>query len=536
MGTELPGTVHARCYRYRDIPLLNSKNVPIPLLRHTTNISDCENKQDHGTAVAETLIDMAPDVTLYLAQPNTNFRMRKTVDWMISEGVSVINYSMSDRWDGTGDGTSPSKYSPLRTVDRAVAGGIVWINAAGNRAKTTWTGGYVDADGDGWLEFDSLDETNEVDIQGDESFRAELRWDDPLGGSWTWASTDLDLYLYDLNGKEVASSRDLQTVRSTVPPYEFLWYRAPEGKGGLYSLRVVHRGSAIDPPQRIQLRTSTGQNLEHATAEGSISTPADSSNPGMLAAGAAAWKAWGRGAVRDYSSRGPTLDGRIKPDIVGADGGKSAVKGIFVGTSQAAPHVAGLAALVRQRYPHLSPSEVVQFLKDRAAVPGGVSVPNNEWGHGFAHLPADDLEAEKTPEPTTPPTRAPQTAAFASVSAGRGHTCGVQRDGAVACWGEYDEGQATPPAGEFASVSAGSDHTCGVQRDGSVACWGHDDDGQATPPAGEFDSVSAGFSVLRGEDGRRRACWGNSDSIQATRLAWPGSSPPSAPGVATPAG
>ena len=69
--------------------------------------------------------------------------------------------------------------------------------------------------------------------------------------------------------------------------------------------------------------------------------------------------------------------------------------------------MAGLAALVRQRYPHLSPSEVVQFLKDRAAVPGGVSVPNNEWGYGFAHLPADDHEAEKNPEPTAPPTRGP---------------------------------------------------------------------------------------------------------------------------------
>ena len=36
-------------------------------------------------------------------------------------------------------------------------------------------------------------------------------------------------------------------------------------------------------------------------------------------------------------------------------------------------------------------------------------------------------------------------------------------------------GRATPPAGEFASVSAGSaQHTCGVMRDGTVACWGND--------------------------------------------------------------
>ena len=41
----------------------------------------------------------------------------------------------------------------------------------------------------------------------------------------------------------------------------------------------------------------------------------------------------------------------------------------------------------------------------------------------------------------------------------------------------------TPPSGEFASVSAGRLHTCGVRQDDSVECWGNDDYGQATPPS-----------------------------------------------------
>ena len=60
---------------------------------------------------------------------------------------------------------------------------------------------------------------------------------------------------------------------------------------------------------------------------------------------------------------------------------------------------------------------------------------------------------------------------FASVSAGPRHTCGVRTDGAVACWGENDYGQATPPQGEFASVSAGYSLTCGVRTDGVIQCW-----------------------------------------------------------------
>ena len=72
--------------------------------------------------------------------------------------------------------------------------------------------------------------------------------------------------------------------------------------------------------------------------------------------------------------------------------------------------------------------------------------------------------------------------AFASVSAGDYHTCGVRTDGAVECWGLKFGGQATPPGGSFASVSAGERHTCGVRTDGAVECWGLNLWGQAAPP------------------------------------------------------
>ena len=109
------------------------------------------------------------------------------------------------------------------------------------------------------------------------------------------------------------------------------------------------------------------------------------------------------------------------------------------------------------------------------------------------------------------------SSAFASVSAGGYHTCGVREGGSVACWGDDGDGQATPPSGRFASVSAGGYHTCGVREGGSVACWGDDGDGRTTPPSGRFASVSAGgYHTCGVGEGGSVACWGDDSYGQST--------------------
>ena len=129
MGTELPEPAGIRCY----------PEVATP----TNNLADCEHAERgsvHGTAVAEAVMDIAPEVDLYIASPSSRGDVHDVVDWMASQGVSVIVRSERDRFDGPGDGTSPDSLSPLKAVDRAVDSGIIWVNSAGNSNMNTWFG------------------------------------------------------------------------------------------------------------------------------------------------------------------------------------------------------------------------------------------------------------------------------------------------------------------------------------------------------------------------------------------------------------
>ncbi len=106
---------------------------------------------------------------------------------------------------------------------------------------------------------------------------------------------------------------------------------------------------------------------------------------------------------------------------------------------------------------------------------------------------------------------------FLSVSAGDAHTCAIDDDSEVLCWGDDSSGQVSEaPEGEFLSVSAGGSQSCAIRADGQLACWGDDSSGQVSEtPSGEFLSVSAGGShnCATGSDSAG-ACWGDNSKGQ----------------------
>ncbi|MEG8947602.1 S8 family serine peptidase [Rosettibacter firmus] len=112
---------------------------------------------------------------------------------------------------------------------------------------------------------------------------------------------------------------------------------------------------------------------------GKIVSPADAFN--MIAVGAVDTN----NLVTSFSSRGPTADGRIKPDIVAqgsrvyfalADGGYA----YGSGTSYATPIAAGIAALLKSAYPHLNNYQIRQIILESG---DNANSPDNHRGYGL---------------------------------------------------------------------------------------------------------------------------------------------------------
>lgn len=120
-----------------------------------------------------------------------------------------------------------------------------------------------------------------------------------------------------------------------------------------------------------------------------ISTPADAA--GAIAVGAVDE----RHMRASFSSRGPTADGRIKPDVA-APGVRVPVAtgtnsyGLGSGTSFSAPLVAGVAAQILQAHPDLRPEDVLRILTSTAH---NASSPDNDLGFGIINAGAALEEA-----------------------------------------------------------------------------------------------------------------------------------------------
>ncbi|OEU66113.1 MAG: hypothetical protein BBJ57_03255 [Desulfobacterales bacterium PC51MH44] len=332
--------------------------------------------QEHGTAVAEIVYDMAPGAQLYLIKVADTLDLLDAKNYSINNGIEIINHSLvvvntnfydGECWFG----------NAVCSADDAYANGILWVNAAGNEATQHYEAIFTDSDFDGWHNVSGSYENIEIFAFAGDTINVCLTWD-----AWPTTNQDYDLYLLDspldpLNPNPVAWSTDIQ---AGTQPTEEINYSVPVT--GTYYLAIFQLPGATSD-HRLEVY-SVFHDLTPAVASSSLLSPADA--VGAMAVGAINQTLWATGPQEYYSSRGPTNDGRTKPDICGPDFVSSYIyNGWFAGTSAASPHVAGAAALILHKNPTYSVSQLWNALTS-SAIDMGSCGKDNIYGYGRLNL------------------------------------------------------------------------------------------------------------------------------------------------------
>ena len=149
-----------------------------------------------------------------------------------------------------------------------------------------------------------------------------LTWND-----WPDLPQNYDLYLYFVNSSgDLEPSPKVPIVQSVSggDPVERSNTRQRDRESMELSVR-----SEDARPRRLKIWSLNHDFEEYSVAENSIGSPADAR--GAMSVGAVHYDYYNLGRIADYSSRGPTTDGRFKPELVAPSGVSTVSYGASVG-------------------------------------------------------------------------------------------------------------------------------------------------------------------------------------------------------------
>ena len=369
---------------------------------------------DEGRAMAQIVYDMAPGVDiLFHTGLATKADYASAILSLAAAGADVLvddllylNEPMFQ--DGV----------VAQAVDSVTADGVAYYSAAGNASDESYEAAFIDSGEIFCIEFFSpigdcdpiyervgrmhdfdpgpgVDLYQSVTVPIGSTLTVALQWDQPFGG--TGARNDHDIVLLDQTGGiffEISANDNVVTGEG----WEVLQFQNHEfvGYGTAFNLIITYDDvDSLEPPASLvkmvvfgsdstlnEFQTNSATLFGHANAVGAAAvgaaffadTPAFGIDPPVL---------------EPYSSRGGTpilfaSNGsplgspviRSKPEMTAVDGvnttfffndthGNDGIDDFF-GTSAAAPHAAGIAALMLQAQPNSTPEQLNAALQGSA--------------------------------------------------------------------------------------------------------------------------------------------------------------------------
>ncbi len=398
-----------------------------------------------GTALLEIVHDLAPRATLSFGNASTSLEFNAAVNALAAENDVVVDDL--GFYGEPANGASVVSRNTAAALNNASYRIRTYVTSAGNGADDHYAGLFADSGvegspivgvGSGRLHLfrPSADTTDVLGLgpqphdiivlPKNAQIVIILTWDDPAGRS----GNDYNLYLVRDGDRRIAA-RSVDAQRGDQDPIEVIDF-VNRGDAGRFRILIQNAGNRAEPrtlnmfafapqcapagparlsptrPERHNFNTPTRSLSAQSDAGGSPASvisvaaicSASASAASLFASSGvpnASCNDLTHRTVQAYSARGPTLDGRLKPDIAAIDGvavtGAGGFPSLFFGTSAAAPHVAAIAALALQAAPCLRAGLPASAAAAEARValrqlllfnadPIGDVVPNTTFGYG----------------------------------------------------------------------------------------------------------------------------------------------------------
>ncbi|MEA5519808.1 S8 family serine peptidase [Limnoraphis robusta] len=364
--------------------------------------------EDEGRAMLQIVHDIAPASELMFYGVSNEVEMAQAIDALVAAGADIIV-------DDMGFTNQPFFQDGIaaQAVNRVVEQGVVYFSAAGNDGQRSYesefsnSGNSFTLDGVTYKAHDfnagaGVDVFNQFSLDAGEKLGPlTLQWDEPFAsvGNGRGATSDLDIFIVkkdslNLSADDVVASSTDNNVGAD--PLETISFTNNTDSNQFYIL-MGKRVDSTEPNLIKYINFSNGaDNFEyghnsstvfgHPNAEGAIAIGATSYND-TPEFGTSIPKAKSTSSVGGtpifIAADGTPLDSplvRQKPNLLATDGVNTTFFGSdnssdsdgfpnFSGTSAAAPHAAGVAALMLQAAggkDSLTPAEVRSILEETA--------------------------------------------------------------------------------------------------------------------------------------------------------------------------